>query len=252
MNTVTANLIPTEDLAYMAGIFDGEGSAGIYRSGKVPTISIASNTQEILQIFLKYFGGSIYHTKKEKRLGQKQWSRACRKAVPLVMSLYPYLRNESKKNKFKLILNHYSLQVPDSYHYQDDNLNLHYFGGLFDGEGHAGVGIRTNKWPRPILNIHMSDFHPIYSFSKFFDVKYHFMRRSKYLTKDGRNKKDTYDVGTSYRRSEKIAKKLINYVRNPDKLTQLTKVIEFYNPGLSCSTCQTMNIKYRTRGAVRS
>jgi hypothetical protein len=93
-----------ENLAYIAGLVDGEGYIGIKRDaikgrGKNPVhyerISVAQTDKELVELFLNFFEcGKIYlhkHSKLSKQ-GYWSWEASNLKAVFVIRQLYPYLR----------------------------------------------------------------------------------------------------------------------------------------------------------------
>lgn len=88
------------DLAYIAGIVDGEGSIGIYRqhckSGYLsPVLHISvTNTNEWLIRYLYFnFGGSILHSKRKGNCKDMwKWKLQSQKAAELIDLISPYLK----------------------------------------------------------------------------------------------------------------------------------------------------------------
>ena len=86
------------DLAYVAGIIDGEGYIGLTRQGKSRSIRLTvsvDNTNEWLIQWLHFaFGGSIYlrHRRKENWKPQWSWIITCLRASDFLKLVYPFLR----------------------------------------------------------------------------------------------------------------------------------------------------------------
>lgn len=97
------------DLAYMAGLFDGEGSIVIHarkyvtKQGKIQTHSYAelclgSTDEWVVRFFQVSFGGNVYLRRPAKpgaRFGTSSmwaWQVAARKTIPPLEALLPYLR----------------------------------------------------------------------------------------------------------------------------------------------------------------
>lgn len=88
------------DLAYIAGLFDGEGCINIGRNRSNRhhwlRIEITMASEYIPTLLLNYFGGSFYDW--EKNLGKSQqlrlysWQIRSRKAYTFLKTIYPYLR----------------------------------------------------------------------------------------------------------------------------------------------------------------
>src|SRR5712671_4828910 len=88
-------------LAYLAGIFDGEGSVGFYSGGKgrisrtyVFTMEVKMTYKPIIDLFYETFGGSVGFRKKYKSHYKDQWRWRVvgPKARDTFMQLKPYLR----------------------------------------------------------------------------------------------------------------------------------------------------------------
>ena len=91
------------DLAYTAGIFDGEGSVSLnkkncwhYASGHSITMVCAlSNTDLALINWLQsHFGGSVCLMRNRSPKWREcwRWSVPCNKALAFLVAIYPYLR----------------------------------------------------------------------------------------------------------------------------------------------------------------
>lgn len=93
-----------EHLAYITGLFDGEGYIGIKKDlikgrGVSPVfyerISIASIDKVTIDMILDYFKcGSIYLHKPSKlsKRGYYSWETSNLKAIAVIKQIYPYLR----------------------------------------------------------------------------------------------------------------------------------------------------------------
>lgn len=88
------------DLAYIAGIFDGEGCICLRRAkkkGVALDISVV-NTNEWLMQWLKFaLGGNFYPVQKEGRRNKNwkpcwRWTISSNRALDCLKLLYPYLR----------------------------------------------------------------------------------------------------------------------------------------------------------------
>jgi hypothetical protein len=95
------------DLAYIAGIVDGEGSIMLnkYKNNIIPCISISNNDLSIINFVHKRFGGAI--VKKQPRKPTHKLSYDLRlvynKAINFINLIYPFLQDKSKKRKAKMI-----------------------------------------------------------------------------------------------------------------------------------------------------
>lgn len=105
---------------YLAGLFDGEGSAGIYLinrhndrgykyKARTPQVSVRMCDAEPVLAFVEAFGGKVYLTKPPApRKHVFSWTRQYRKALAVAEALLPYTRNQRQRNKFLAIIEHYS------------------------------------------------------------------------------------------------------------------------------------------------
>ena len=93
-------------LAYVAGLFDGEGSVGLSknRNRYYPVVEITNTNLEVLREVQARFGGSI----NSKGIGNKKswkaaysWRMAWSRAVRFLKAIFPYLR--IKRNQAILI-----------------------------------------------------------------------------------------------------------------------------------------------------
>ena len=89
------------DLAYMAGLFDGEGSISIGKHLKIgrwnPTYSLkvtmAMANPYIPHLFQMAIGGVVKgYERKGKRLPTWYWYLESKKAIPFLEAIMPYLR----------------------------------------------------------------------------------------------------------------------------------------------------------------
>jgi hypothetical protein len=118
-----------EDLAYCAGLFDGEGCVQcknypkILKKGNLSkfgkwniALEISMTDIEPLHYFLNVFKiGSIFYKKNTDNLSKKdlwRWRAASKNALAVAKLIYPY-SIVKRKNLLKLI-NHYELNKPDA------------------------------------------------------------------------------------------------------------------------------------------
>lgn len=89
------------DLAYLAGLFDGEGCIHIAQTkgqkhkrgkGNELRIFLSSTDEWVCQTFKMAFGGSIWEYANSANTQQYSWQLACKKALPFLEILLPYLR----------------------------------------------------------------------------------------------------------------------------------------------------------------
>lgn len=93
-------------VAWAAGIIDGEGCIGIYRSRSRSnayqlSVSVANTEPELLRVLAQEFGGSINaHRGQVAQPGWKlafQWRLSSRMAAAFLEQVRPYLRSPRKK-----------------------------------------------------------------------------------------------------------------------------------------------------------
>lgn len=98
-----------------------------------------------------------------------------------------------------------------------------YLAGLFDGEGCAGVWkLKHRKTPAPIVTLSMTTRAPV----KFCHDIYGGYFRDGFKKIPGN--KSVYEWRVSHRQALKVAMDLIPYVRNPEKIEQLGRILEHY------------------------
>ena len=118
-------MVDTE-LAYAAGLFDGEGSISLVRQknnrSHSPQVSVASNDYEVLAWFQKHFGGSI--VTKQPRMPTHSvsydWRLTDRRALTFLKLIRPYLIIERKLRRIDLLLNDYLACTPRNGRYSEE------------------------------------------------------------------------------------------------------------------------------------
>jgi hypothetical protein len=106
------------ELAYAAGIFDGEGSISLVRHRDnrwpSPQVAVASNDREVLEWLRVLFGGSI--VTKQPRLPTHSisydWRLTDRRALAFLQLIRPYLVIERKIRRIDLLLEDYIVCTP--------------------------------------------------------------------------------------------------------------------------------------------
>ena len=110
-------MVDTE-LAYAAGLFDGEGSISLVRQknnrSHSPQVAVASNDYEVLAWFQKRFGGSIVtkQPRKSTHSVSYDWRLTDRRALAFLQLIRPYLVIERKIRRIDLLLNDYISCTP--------------------------------------------------------------------------------------------------------------------------------------------
>jgi len=113
------------DLAYIAGIVDGEGSITLpsYNRGtRYPVVSVDSVDRELLEWLQATIGGTIV-TKAKYQDHHKQaytWRVTRNAALQLLADILPYLRIERKKARASLLVNEYIKVTPRNGKYTDE------------------------------------------------------------------------------------------------------------------------------------
>lgn len=104
------------DLAYAAGLIDGEGTITLMRKRvrerRSPMVSVSSTTLELLE-FMKYtFGGHIIALRKTKHKQAWHWQVSHDVAISVIEQVYQYLREPEKKRRAQLIITEYKNVTP--------------------------------------------------------------------------------------------------------------------------------------------
>src|SRR5690348_6559177 len=110
-------MVDPNDLSYMAGFFDGEGTVGIKfikSSRKVPLhspyVTVSQVTPGVLRWMREYFGGSIYlKPPSAKGQGIWCWQLSQRLAINFLKEIQPYLR--IKKAEAELVIEAFQERV---------------------------------------------------------------------------------------------------------------------------------------------
>ena len=115
-----------EELAYTAGLFDGEGSITLVRQksnrSPSPQVAIASTDFEVLGWLQKRFGGSIV-TKQPYKINHSvsyDWRLTDRRALNFLKLIRPYLVIERKIRRVDLLLSDYIACTPRNGRYTEE------------------------------------------------------------------------------------------------------------------------------------
>jgi hypothetical protein len=119
-------MVDIKELAYAAGLFDGEGSISLVRHHDnrthSPQVSIASTDYEVVNWFQKRFGGSI--VTKQPRMSNHSvsydWRLTDRRALTCLELVRPYLVIERKIRRIDLLLTDYVACTPRNGRYTDE------------------------------------------------------------------------------------------------------------------------------------
>lgn len=119
-----------ESLLYAGGLFDGEGSAGVYSIHRprinspyttfVPTMQIRMCDPEPVWFFKHLFDGGWYGVTRPSQTSKNgtkkriiyEWRISHKKALQVAIELHPYLTNEHKRQQVGSLLDHY--EIPHS------------------------------------------------------------------------------------------------------------------------------------------
>jgi hypothetical protein len=119
-------MVDIEELAYAAGLFDGEGSISLvrHRDNRThsPQVSIASTDYEVVNWFRERFGGSI--VTKQPRMSNHSvsydWRLTDRRALAFLEVIRPYLVIERKIRRIDLLLSDYLECTPRNGRYSEE------------------------------------------------------------------------------------------------------------------------------------
>lgn len=96
------------ELAYMAGFFDGEGSLGVWKTGRgygYFSMQLTNTNRELVDLFFDRFGGSVttrspnIPSNKLSKKTQYIWKAYSEKAWDAYYALEPYLREKRWKGE---------------------------------------------------------------------------------------------------------------------------------------------------------
>ena len=102
------------ELAYLAGLFDGEGCAGVYRytsrnNRAYPLMTVQMCDPGPVDEFHRVFGGyRAIQPRKNARRPVHVWLVSHRKALTAAQSLLPYCHNDAKRAQMNEIIRHYT------------------------------------------------------------------------------------------------------------------------------------------------
>jgi len=115
------------ELAYVAGLMDGEGSICLSHRHKrdkyrCPNVTITSTTRALVEIPLQLFGGCIctHKTYKEHHKPHWSWRLYGNSAIKFCTDIYPWLREPAKAYRAKLIALRYKSVTPRNGKYSKD------------------------------------------------------------------------------------------------------------------------------------
>ena len=116
---------PTDDLRWAAGLFEGEGTVtiaktgGSSRPGLTRTMAIVGNTDiEVVRFFHERWGGTL-RPRKPPTLRAKssfEWSLAGAQAAYFLRDILPFVRTSRVRNKIDLVLRSEEIRRADPFH----------------------------------------------------------------------------------------------------------------------------------------
>jgi hypothetical protein len=120
-----------EELAYIAGLVDGEGSVSLSRTHaekwRAPVLSISNTVRELLELPKEIFGGTII-TKGRKvkahHLTIMEYKIAYRPALEAMIQISPYMRHPEKKRRISLLVEGYQWYTRRNGKYSDFEIFL--------------------------------------------------------------------------------------------------------------------------------
>lgn len=114
-------------LAYIAGLFDGEGTVTLSYNNKkdiyrAATVSMSSTSIELLELLVEEFGGSIVKQKVYKEHHKQSWSWRLqrRNAISFLDSILPYMMEKEKIRRASLLCNEYIKVTPRNGRYSKE------------------------------------------------------------------------------------------------------------------------------------
>lgn len=116
-------------VAYLAGIFDGEGTVTLTPVSKesefrYPMLSVANTERVLLQPFRAKFGGAISSKKTYKvhHNPSYHWQVDYQRALNAMEILLPYIRHPKKKARMELLLLEWAAATPRNGKYTEELL----------------------------------------------------------------------------------------------------------------------------------
>lgn len=117
------------DLAYVAGLIDGEGSIQLdHRGGpsahRAPVVSLTNTSRPIIDFLKERFGGTVCEQKRYAEHHRQAWIwRVCHdRALSFLAEVAPHLRHEQKVARAGLLLREYKSVTKRNGRYTDQEL----------------------------------------------------------------------------------------------------------------------------------
>lgn len=108
---------------YIAGIIGGEGSVMIH-SRKLPVISVTNSSKPIIDYLHEQCGGLVKTQKKYKSHHKQCWIWVLRgdRVLELLDNLLPYMLEENKVQRAKILVNEWKNKTPRNGKYSPEQL----------------------------------------------------------------------------------------------------------------------------------
>lgn len=117
------------DLAYAAGLLDGEGTVTLSKNNssdkfRTPAITMSSTTYALLEFMKNSFGGNIVNHKIYKDHHKQSWVWHLRGDAVLTFlgQVVPFVREHDKKRRADLLLKKYKLVTVRNGKYTEEQL----------------------------------------------------------------------------------------------------------------------------------
>lgn len=101
-----------QNMAYFAGIIDGEGNVGVYSNGQrdnclAPEICVKMTNEEVIDLLIATFGGAKRFRRRQEDHWQDQWVWRVKfkKALACAQAIRPYV--VVKRDALDAIIGHY-------------------------------------------------------------------------------------------------------------------------------------------------
>lgn len=101
----------TIDLAYAAGLIDGEGHITILTRGKnpwrKPFLCVANTEKELVRFLQQRFGGGIYIQRRPNKKEVHVWRLLGNPCLALLPKLIPFMRDKKKLARARMLVKEY-------------------------------------------------------------------------------------------------------------------------------------------------
>lgn len=143
------------ELAYLAGLVDGEGSVGLLRDHggpfRAPILSICNTDRALVDFAREIFGGVITTSKPRKahHKTKYEWKLRYQAAVAALRILLPYMRETEKVRRARMLVNGFAWFTKRNGKYtpRERQMKLLFekrFLNLVDGRNTRGIRVKQN------------------------------------------------------------------------------------------------------------